>query len=272
MTLSPRKATLLSLVLPGAAHFALGRPLRGLVALLSTMALFFIGWTVLRDRLWFFTFVSPSGTLGSVLRVVPLHLLPEGLNVSAAAIASLLRDTSEPFAAERLTRMPVPGEHWATMFTGASGILSVVWAADAHWLSRGGEAARLPPALAAFWSWVLPGAGHYLAGQKSKGVLIGLAVAVVFALGLLVAKGHGVDRQYFGLWWSGAALFGPGLLVASLWTAPLELSGEIPPLLEYGVALCTCAGLMGAMIMSDAYTVAEARAAAPATEPAGALA
>lgn len=269
MSLSPRNATLLSLVLPGAAHFALGRPARGAAALLSTMVLFFVGWSIIHDRLWFFAFVTPSGMFEPVLRVVPLHLLPEGLNVAAAATASLLRDTTEPFAAERLMRMPVVGEHWAMMLTGASGVLSVLWAADAHWLSRGVRARAITPALAAFWSWVLPGLGHALAGQKSKGVLMGIAVAVVFALGMVIARGHGVDRQFFGLWWSGAALFFPGLAVVSLWTGPLELSGEIPNLLEYGVALCTCSGLMNAMVMSDAYSVAEQGAGQVAGQVAG---
>jgi hypothetical protein len=274
MSLPPRNATLLSLLLPGTAHFLLGRPLRGLLALASTMLLFFVGWSVLQDRLWFFAFVAPGGIVGSVLRVLPLNVLPEGLNVAAAAIASLLRDTSEPFAAERLTRMPVAGEHWAMALTASSGILSVIWAADAHWLSRGGKVARIAPALAVFWSWLLPGAGHVLAGQKSKGILMGVAVALVFVLGLLISEGHGVDRQYYGLWWSGAALFAPGLLVASLWTAPMPLTGEVPALLEYGVALCTCAGLMGAMVMSDAYTVADVAepGASAATAPAGATA
>jgi TM2 domain-containing membrane protein YozV len=256
MSLSPRNATLLSLVLPGSAQFALGKPARGALALVSTMALFFLGWAVLRDRLWFFQFVTPPNWLKPLFAVLPLQIMPEGMNVAAAAIAGFLR-TPESFAAERLTRMPVPGEHWAMMLTGASGIVSVLWAADAHWLARGGPRAPVAPAFAAFVSWLVPGLGHAMAGQKSKGWLMGAAVAIVFALGMLIAQGHGVDRQFFGLWWSGAALFAPGLLVVSFVTGPMQLAGEIPPLLDYGVALCTCAGLMNAMVISDAYTVAE---------------
>jgi hypothetical protein len=263
MSLSPRAATLLSLLLPGTAHVALGKPLRGLLALATTMLLFWVGWAVLRDRLWFFQFVTPPERFALLFSILPLQVLPEGLNVAATAVAGFLREGPDSFAAERLTRMPVPGEHWAMAFTGSSGILSVLWAADAHWLARqrGGATAApgIQPGRAALLSWLLPGLGHALAGQKSKGWLMGAAVAIVFALGLLVSRGHGVDRQFFGLWWSGAALFGPGLLVVSLWTAPLQITGEIPPLLDYGVALCTCAGLMNAMVMSDAYTVAEQR-------------
>lgn len=273
MNLTPRNAALLSLAVPGAAHVALGRRGLGLAALVSTMALFFAGWSVLGERLWFFEYLTPLSWLKPVFTVIPLHVLPEGMNVAGAAIASLLR-APESFATERLSRMPVPGEHWAMMLTASSGILSVLWAADAHWIARAvppraDGAPRVPaPALAAALSWLLPGLGHSLAGQRGKGVLMGAAVLIVFALGLIVSHGHGADRQFFGLWWSGAALCAPGLLVVSFVTAPLEFVGEIPPLLDYGVALCTCAGLMNAMVMSDAYTVAERAFLPPAAEAA----
>ncbi len=263
MQLTPKSATLLSLAVPGAAHFALGRPGRAALALVSTLALFLAGWSVLGERLWFFAFFQPFDWLAPVFKLVPLNLLPEGLNVLGAAIASLARATSS-YAVERLGRMPVSGEHLAAWLTGASGVLSVVWAADAHWLARGLHGARVPPAFAAMLSWVVPGAGHVLAGQKSKGLLMGAAVVAVFVLGLVISQGHAVDRAHFGAWWAGASLFGSGTLFASLVTAPMSLPDQIPDLLDFGVALCTCAGLMNAMVMSDAYTVAEGTAAAPA--------
>lgn len=263
MVLNPKSATLLSLAIPGAAHFALGRPGRGALALVSTLALFLLGWSVLGERLWFFAFFTPFDWLAPAFKVVPVNLLPEGLNVLGAAIASFARAPTS-FAVERLARMPVAGEHWAAWLTGASGVLSVLWAADAHWLARGLRGARTPPAFAALVSWLVPGAGHALAGQKAKGMLMGAAVVVVFVLGLAISQGHAVDRAFFGAWWAGASLFGTGTLFASLVTAPMSLPDQIPDLLDFGVALCTCAGLMNAMVMSDAYTVAERTAAPPA--------
>ena len=69
------------------------------------------------------------------------------------------------------------------------------WAAAGHWelrLRRDGGAdgdggAPRPiasPALCAGLSWLLPGLGHAKAGQKDKGLLVGAAVTIVFALGL----------------------------------------------------------------------------------------
>ena len=263
MTLNPRDATLLSLVLPGAAHVLLGKPVRGAVAFVSTMALFFIGWAVLRDRMWFYGITPPAGAIASFFKFVPLNLLPEGLNFGAAVVASLSR-AAESFETERLMRMPLASEHWACMLTGASGILSTIWAADANWLSRGRHA-PVTPARAVFLSWLVPGLGHAVAGQRSKGLVMGLAVAIVYLLGMVVSGGHGVDRQHFSLWWAGAALFGPGLLFSSFVTSPMLIEGPVPAGFDFGVALCTSAGLMSAMIMSDAFTVAERGAAdAPA--------
>lgn len=256
MSLKPRDATLLSLALPGAAHVLLGKPLRGAVALLSTMALFFAGWAVLGERMWFFAAFQPFDALKPVFKVVPWNLVPEGFNVTGAAIASLSRP-SYGFEVERLLRMPVAGEHWATMLTGASGILSAIWAADANWLSRGLAQPRVSPGTAVLVSWFVPGLGHAMAGQRSKGLVMGLAVLIVYVLGMVVSNGHAVDRQYFSLWWAGAALFGPGLVFSSLFTAPMLLDAGVPAGFDMGVALCTSAGLMNAMVMSDAYSVAE---------------
>ncbi|MHC4919029.1 MAG: DUF6677 family protein, partial [Planctomycetota bacterium] len=54
MTLSPFQAVLLSLFVPGSVHMLMGRTLRGVVALVSCLGLFFLGYSILGDRLWLF--------------------------------------------------------------------------------------------------------------------------------------------------------------------------------------------------------------------------
>ena len=105
-------------------------------------------------------------------------------------------------------------------------------------------------------SWLLPGLGHARAGQRDKGIVMGLAVAIVFALGLVFSEGHGVDRANYSVWWIGQNLFGGGSLFAALVTGPMRSAGQIAEL-DLGIVLCTVAGLMNLVVMCDAFTVAE---------------
>src|SRR3954451_3974220 len=41
--------------------------------------------------------------------------------------------------------------------------------------------------LVAITSWVLPGAGYFLIGQRARGVTVGVTIIVLFLLGLLIA-------------------------------------------------------------------------------------
>jgi hypothetical protein len=122
--------------------------------------------------------------------------------------------------------------------------------------------------MAALCTWLLPGSGHVAAGQKDKGILVGAAVVVVFAVGLALSAGHAVDRQLFGAWWVAQICCGGPMVFAALVTAPLQMTA-IPAGIDYGLALCTVAGLMNVMVMTDAYTVAESKSA-PAPSPASA--
>lgn len=105
-------------------------------------------------------------------------------------------------------------------------------------------------------SRLVPGLGHARAGQKGKGVLLGVAVTTVFALGLAFSGGHAVDRATASVWWIAQNLFGGGSLFAALFTGPLRMVAE-PFDLQLGIVLCTVAGLMNLVVMVDAFTVAE---------------
>src|SRR5690606_34666476 len=138
----------------------------------------------------------------------------------------------------------------------------------AWWLADGRRAGRSYPPFAAALSWLLPGAGHVLAGQRSKGMLLGAAVLVMFVAGLAFGEGHSVDRPAAPLWWAAQAFCGIGVVFTSFVTAPWTMDGY-PPQLELGRILCTVAGLMNLMVMTDAFAVAERAATAPAAaEPA----
>ena len=260
----------LSGFVPGLLQFQLGQKQRAAIAFGSCFVLFFAGWVVVRERLFYWALLTPDTPQGSgglipwqgLARVGLPLTLPELLNFPANALGAILAWDATP-TGERLWRMPRDFEHLCGWLTGASGMLAAFWAAAGQWDLRlrrdGGETPPVPtanPALCAGLSWLVPGLGHARAGQRDKGLVMGLAVVAVFALGLLFSHGHGVDRANASVWWIGQNLFGGGSLFAALVTGPLRMEGA-PPNLDLGVVLCTVAGLMNLVVMVDAFTVAE---------------
>ncbi len=251
---------------PGLLQFHLGQKPRAMLALASCLALFFAGWVLVGERLFYWALITPDESGSPALRLaarfgLPLTL-PELLNLPGNAIGALLAWDGSP-SGERLWRLPRPMEHLGGFLTAASGMLAAFWSAAAHWDLRrrrdGGDDAPAPianPALCAGLSWLVPGLGHARAGQKDKGVLLGAAVLAVFALGLLVSHGHACDRATASVWWIAQNLCGGGSLFAALVTGPLRMESA-PEHLSLGVVLCTVAGLMNLVVMVDAYTVAE---------------
>lgn len=258
--------TFLAGFVPGLLQYQLGQKQRALVALLSCTALFFAGWVVVGERLFYWALMTPDETGSPILRIaarfgLPLTL-PEVLNLPAHALGALLAWDGSP-SGERLWRLPRSMEHLAGFVTAASGMLAAFWSAAGHWDLRvrrdAGNDAPAPianPALCAGLSWLVPGLGHARAGQRDKGLLAGAAVLIVFAMGLVFSHGHAVDRATASVWWIGQNLCGGGSLFAALVTGPLRMEAA-PPNLDLGVVLCTVAGLMNLVVMVDAYTVAE---------------
>lgn len=256
---------LVSLAVPGLGHLLLGRPVRGIMAFALTIGAFAIGYSILRDRLWHVQAIPSSG----LWRPFPLFLLPEFANFGSTVLVSLMR---EPDNTDSLRRVLLPrdGEHLGFLLTGFSGIASALWACDAWWVASAARRTSVAPAWAAALSWILPGAGHALAGQRSKGVLLGAAVFIVFAAGLILGAGHSVDRAAFSLWWAAQSFCGLGVMLSAFVTAPMSMDA-LPEMLDLGVILCTIGGLMNLMVMTDAFSVAERGAAGelPVVEPEG---
>jgi hypothetical protein len=271
---------------PGLLQFQLGQRRRAAVAFASCFLLFFAGWVLVQERLFYWALLTPDATGSSLMRVLARFglpiTLPELLNLPANAVGAVLAWDDSP-TGERLWRMPRDLEHLGGFLTGASGMLAAFWSAAAHWELRrrrdareGTPAASADPALCAGLSWLVPGLGHARAGQADKGMLMGVAVVAVFTLGLYFSAGHAVDRANASVWWIGQNLFGGGSLFAALVTGPWRMEAE-PAELQLGVVLCTVAGLMNLVVMVDAFTVAERSAfpvgrAAPVGTSGGAVA
>jgi hypothetical protein len=258
--------TFLAGFVPGLLQYQLGQKSKAGLAFLSCFALFFAGWMIVGERLFYWALFAADdkGGLANGMVRFGMMTLPEVINLPANVLGSVLAFDGTPTGL-RNQRNPRDLEHFAAWLTGASGMLAAFWAAQGHWhlrlrrdekhLAEGAKPVA-SPALCAGLSWLVPGLGHAKAGQKDKGVLLCIAVATVFAFGLFFSGGHAVDRAQYSVWWIGQNLFGGGSLFASLVTGPWR-TGATPIDLDLGIVLCTVAGLMNLVVMCDAYTVAE---------------
>ena len=253
--MTPAHAAFYTLLLPGSAHFSLGRPVRALCACLSSFGLLFLGWAILRERIFFHELFEGFGPFA----LVPIQLIPESCNIGGVTLLNLLHPGDSVEAARQIrTHLPVGQEtleHVALFLSGTGGIAAVLWASDAAWLARARKSV-VSPAAVALYSWLVPGLGHARLGQRDKGLVMGGSIFLLFAMGLLVSGGAGCDRITESVWWTGQHFFGGGTLFAALVTAPMRVTGVFPDYHELGKILCIVAGLMNIVVMIDAWSIA----------------
>jgi hypothetical protein len=136
--------------------------------------------------------------------------------------------------------------------------------------------ARTRPALAWLLGWLVPGAGHWILGQRARGAILFASLAGCFAAGVLIGGRGTVSRahpEYLVLQW------GAGLPAAAAWAAATPTPADVdvsrrelgvlytlvPALLNLVAALDAAARAAG----SDPGGRGPARApAAPAAPPA----
>lgn len=73
------------------------------------------------------------------------------------------------------------------------------------------EPERLAPA-AAVAAWVLPGAGHFLHGERRRALLIAVGILGLTIMGLFIGGIDCVDRREDPIWFAGQVLVGPIVL------------------------------------------------------------
>ena len=92
---------------PGLLQFQLGNVPRALIAFVSCTAVFFAGWAIVGERLFYWGLFAPDGDGGWLNRLAGfgLPILPEVLNLPANAIGGLLA-YDDSATGLRLQRMP----------------------------------------------------------------------------------------------------------------------------------------------------------------------
>ena len=107
--------------------------------------------------------------------------------------------------------------------------------------------------------WFIPGAGHWLAGDRKRAVIFAAAIHGLFFLGLLLGGVRALDRPHQRLWNYAQDLAGWPMVVGSQlrgrYFPPKSRHpwGFAPLIQDAATAYCGLAGLLNALVLVDLF-------------------
>ncbi len=119
---------------------------------------------------------------------------------------------------------------------------------------------HIPEALAA---WALPGAGHFIAGERTRGVILFIVISSLWLSGLLVGGVTVIDHQENTAWFAAQSLVGPSIVADVFFqrlrsSNPPALPGQSPAyepsfgrVNELGILFAGLAGLLNTLAIID---------------------
>lgn len=124
---------------------------------------------------------------------------------------------------------------------------------------------HVPWPLAALATWLLPGLGHWLIGERQRGAIVGITLVGMFLVGLIVGGIDVVDQRRDPLWFAGQVMIGPLGVGVAFYHRHLDRVGRPSPpppapayevsvgrINELGTLYCTLAGVLNLMVILDA--------------------
>lgn len=102
-------------------------------------------------------------------------------------------------------------------------------------------------------AWLVPGAGHFFAGQKARGFIFALTIHVLFALGLLIGGMKSLNPSDQPIWSKIQYLTGWPMIAASyVQQNTLPTIDYAPATQEVGTVYCGIAGMLNLLVVFDA--------------------
>jgi len=123
---------------------------------------------------------------------------------------------------------------------------------------------RVP--LAGILGWLLPGAGHLFIGERARGLIFLIVIALTFWTGIAIGGvKHTVDKDARFLWFLGQICAGGHTLAAMTWSSMIDAPEEVDrvELTAYGrseevsVVYTAICGMLNILIIFDVLTRAE---------------
>jgi hypothetical protein len=114
----------------------------------------------------------------------------------------------------------------------------------------------------AVMAWLLPGLGHWMVGQRCRGIVIGLTLGMLFTGGLLIGGIDVVDPNRDLVWFAPQAGVGPLAVGCGMWRGAIsrqaEETGDVDHTMsigrvnEMGTLYCAVAGVLNLLAILDA--------------------
>ena len=129
---------------------------------------------------------------------------------------------------------------------------------------------QVPPPLVALAGWIVPGAGYWLIGHRTRAVTVGVTILLVFVLGILISgirvvqapdmsgSGNVMQRVLTRPWFIGQVLIGPVGIGSAYISDQLAHSSEYANieakarLAEIGTLYTAIAGMLNLLTIIDA--------------------
>jgi len=125
------------------------------------------------------------------------------------------------------------------------------------------SSSSVPPPIVALATWVVPGSGYWLIGQRTRAMTVGITIMVLFILGLLIGGVRVVDVPPGVLsspvnavsqkpWFVGQILAGPITLIASSIGREDSYFASHSRVNEIGTLYTAVAGMLNLLAIIDA--------------------
>ena len=110
--------------------------------------------------------------------------------------------------------------------------------------------------LAGALAWLLPGLGHIIIGQRTRGLIIMISLCSLYALGLLIGGIDVIDAKEDQYWFAGQALFSPITFGIQTLRESLDVGVDYHKSIgrtnEIGTLYCAMAGLLNLLVILNA--------------------
>lgn len=129
--------------------------------------------------------------------------------------------------------------------------------------------------VAAAIGWIIPGAGHFICGQRRRGITLAVTIGLLYLAGLVIGGIGSVDRQENTLWYYAQLFAGPVTIAVDQWHQAVKQPAKdilddvsfpevnqpdysklpyvqsVGRVNELGTLFCAVAGLLNLLVMVD---------------------